>query len=83
MNRKLDAQDVCAAIRAWHMPDHEELETVITAFANKVQNCGCLGAEAQTKAVSSMDDALEFISVDHVNQQAEAMWNDSKQRRAA
>lgn len=65
----MSENDVCNAIRDWHLPGHHELSTVIAVLAAKVKDNGALGDAVKTSVVEMLDELADEIDQDLVNQQ--------------
>lgn len=74
--RRTTTQQICNALREWHMPDHDELCTVIAGLAAKIKDSGFLGSEAAKYAVDFLDEAMGQIEEDGIKQLDEGMNHD-------
>ena len=76
--QRVTTQDVCNVIRAWSMPSHDDLTTVVANLAAKVQTPNALSAVCTAVLVDMLDEIVGQVEQDKADQQAEQMWLDSK-----
>ena len=74
----ITVQAACNALRDCLPMSHDELVTLNAAFAAMLKKTGVLSSDCVRVVVDAQDEITGQIENDKVEQQAEAMWLDSK-----